>query len=365
MASRLSFLDLPKPLRYRIYTYLLAPHLDGAETVVNYDLKWNWLENPSNTTFAGIPQVDLCRCPRQKRRTQNSKTEDHMYTRYKCNGPEVRFKSGQEDLWVPSSKYANSGQINFLRPARDDELSRRPNANILSVCRTVYEEALPVLYHGRDFLFVTGPCPRGRYQAYATHIFFARLSSFARSHVTAFSLTVVPHEEDCTIEDVGRAYADLAAWVQRNLPSFQTLGISFWDGRLKWLLKPFEELLQNDGVKIELDRGQRDGWVKDIENARSFRSTMMSKSNKTEGMHVEPLQEEELAEGPSNVGYVADASTSLEAFLLRADLTRARRKEKSTLQPDSEEDEEEWFDVLPTPTTPKEGRAEGEEWDLV
>ncbi|KAF2444103.1 hypothetical protein P171DRAFT_335051, partial [Karstenula rhodostoma CBS 690.94] len=203
-------------------------HPDENDTVINYALKWNWLENPSNTTFGGVPQIDLCRCPRQKPRTMNIKTKDHMYTRHKCHGPEVKFNSGQEDLWVPSQAYANSEQINFLRPARDEELSKRPNANILSTNRMIYEEALPILYRGRNFMFITGPCPRGRYQAYATQRFFARLSTFARVYVTAFSLNVLPHEEDCRSEDVPRAYGDLAEWVQHNLPSFQMLRLNLW-----------------------------------------------------------------------------------------------------------------------------------------
>ena len=140
-----TFFDIPAPVRRRIYTYLLALHPEENETVINYSLKWNWLENPSNTTFGGVPQIDLCRCPRQKPRVKNVKTKDHMYTRYRCNGPEVRFHSGRDDLWVPSVEYANSGQINFLRPARVEELSRRPNANILGTCRAIYEEAVPFL----------------------------------------------------------------------------------------------------------------------------------------------------------------------------------------------------------------------------
>ena len=145
MPTLRSFLDLPAPVRQQVFAHLLAPHPEDEETIVNYTLRWNWLENPSNTTFGGVPQIDLCRCPRQKHRAKNVKTKDHMYTRYKCNGPEVRFNSGLGDLWVPSQGYASSGQINFLRPATMEELRRRPNANILRTCRIVYEEAVPIL----------------------------------------------------------------------------------------------------------------------------------------------------------------------------------------------------------------------------
>ena len=45
----------------------------------------------------------------------------------------------------------------------------------------VYQEAVPILYRGRNFLFLTGPCPRGRYQAYATQMFLSRLTPLVRN----------------------------------------------------------------------------------------------------------------------------------------------------------------------------------------
>lgn len=307
MAGSLSFLDFPAPVRERIYTHLLAPHPDENETVINYDLKWNWLENPSNTTFGGVPQIDLCRCPRQKPRPTNTKPKNHMYTRYKCHGPEVQFKGGREVLWVPSQTYANSGQINFLRPASEEELSRRPNGNILSACKTVYEEALPILYRGRNFLFITGPCPRGRYQAYATQRFFAGMSLFSRVHVTGFSLNILPHEEDCQVEDIAQAYGDLATWVRNNLPSFRNLGLNLWHSRLASTSKVFEDLLQKHDVRIDLDRGQDDGWVEEVEDAESFRAALSAAGHEMEHSgeisiraraHIDPVAEERRKDVP-------------------------------------------------------------------
>ena len=180
-SSPSTLLRLPAPIRQKIYTYLLAPHADEDVTTINYTLNWNWFENPSNTTFTGLQQIDLCRCPQQHYRTHNTATEDHIYERYKCHGPKVRFKSAREDLWVLSAGYTRSGQINFLRPATEMELEWRPCGNILSTCRMVYQEAVPILYRGRNFLFLTGPCPRGRYQAYATQMFLSRLTPLVRN----------------------------------------------------------------------------------------------------------------------------------------------------------------------------------------
>ncbi|KAL5415096.1 hypothetical protein PMIN03_002857 [Paraphaeosphaeria minitans] len=349
MAARFPFLDFPAPVRKTIYAHLLAPHPDENETVVNYSLKWNWLENPSNTTFGGALQIDLCRCPRQKPRTTNIKTKDHMYTRYKCHGPEVKFKSGREDLWVPSQAYANSGQINFLRPARDEELGRRPSGNILSTSKTVYEEALPILYRGRNFLFATGPCPRGRYQAYATQRFFAGLSVFARMHITGFSLSVLPHEEDCQIGDVARAYGDLAEWVRHNLSSFQMLGLKLWHPRLASTVQVFGDLLQKNGVKIELDRGQDEGWVEEVEDAECFRATLSTEGR--EGDHSGEVSS--WVEGPDEM--ISEENQ-------KVDVSRPsvvwRSKGKVSARESFDEsvnEDEDWSDTLLSPASSKKG----------
>ncbi|KAF1950231.1 hypothetical protein CC80DRAFT_365791, partial [Byssothecium circinans] len=197
---------------------------------INYTLHWPWFENPSNTTFNGTCQLDLCRCPQNpdRPRTRNSKTEDHIYSRYRCYGPEVGFKSAREDLWVPAERYGKSGQINFLKPGRRWNRGEAPSLGILSVCRTVYHEAVGALYRGRNFCFLTGPCPRGRYQAYATQYFLSRLSPSARSHVTTLSINALPYEEDANPKDARQAYANLAAYVQLCLPSFEKLYLNVW-----------------------------------------------------------------------------------------------------------------------------------------
>ncbi|KAJ4291050.1 hypothetical protein N0V90_010248 [Kalmusia sp. IMI 367209] len=295
---------------------------DEHETVINYTLKWNWLENPSNTTFGGIPQIDLCRCPRQKHRVKNVKTKDHIYTRFKCYGPEVRFKGGREELWVPSPGYAKSGQINFLRPATKEELSRRPNANILSTCRTVYEESLPVLYRGRNFLFVTGPCPRGRYQAYATHIFFARLSTKARALIMAFSLIAIPHEEDCNNEDVARAYADLAAW--------------------NWIV----------------DRG--DGWIEEIEDIDGLRSALREEGPQRKHAHVGPLWEEVQAGTLSKAGKGATTLVNPDNLL-----EKWRGKGKARFEESSEQEEGDWNDAVLILSSSTKGKTDSEGWEMV
>ncbi|KAK7193061.1 hypothetical protein DPSP01_007596 [Paraphaeosphaeria sporulosa] len=347
MATHFSFLDFPAPVRERIYAHLLAPHPDENETTINYTLKWNWLENPSNTTFGGVPQIDLCRCPREKPRTTNIKTKDHMYTRYKCHGPEVKFASGWEDLWVPSQAYANSGQINFLRPATQEELSRRPSGNILSTNKTIYEEALPVLYRGRNFLFVTGPCPRGRYQAYATQRFFAGLSLFARVHITGFSLNILPHEEDCQTEDITKAYRDLAEWVQHNLPLFQVLGLNLWHPRLTSMAKVFECLLQRNGVKIELDRGQNDGWVEEVEDVEGFRAYLSAGSRQLDHVDEAPPQ------GEASMDVIPGEER-------RLNVSRPPRRSTGKVSDwesfdNNTNEDEEWSDTLLSPASSREG----------
>jgi hypothetical protein len=358
-----SFFDFPAPVRQRIYAHLLAPHTDENKTVINYALKWNWLENPSNTTFGGVPQIDLCRCPRQKTRTKNIKTEDHMYTRYECYGPEVKFKSGREDLWVPSQAYANSRQINFLRPARDEELSRRPNASILSTSRRIYQEALPILYRGRNFLFITGPCPRGRYQAYATQRFFAGLSMFTRAHIVAFSLNILPHEEDCMVEDVPRAYGDLAVWVQRNLPSLHTLGINLWHPRVANAPQAFERLFQNNGFKIELDRGQEDGWTEEIEDVESFRAALLAASHETERVHVGSTWEEERTDMVPKEKEQEHVPHIPGPVMFGSWRVKSKVPAEESFD-EAASDDEEWSDALFSPVSSKKG-TDGDDWEAI
>ena len=264
------FLRLPASIRKTIYAHLLTPHPEEDVTTINYDLRWNWLENPSNTTFAGAQQIDLCRCPQQQQRTHNAPTEDHIYTRYKCHGPEVRFKSAREDLWMLSADYARSGQINFLSPATASELRRRPNANILSTCKMVYQEAVPFLYRGRNLLFLSGPCPRGRYQAYATQNFLTRLTHLARSHITTLSIIALNYEEDCRVDDVGGAYFNLAAYIEQSLVSFRTLCFNLWDERLKDLACLLCGVFLKSGTSICLGTDPVSGSIVECKDPHSY-----------------------------------------------------------------------------------------------
>ncbi|CAI6339050.1 unnamed protein product [Periconia digitata] len=251
-SSTSPFLRLPSPVRQRIYIYLLAPHAKETVTTINYTLRWPWFENPSNTTFNGAVQIDLCRCPQNpsKPRTSNTKTEDHIYSRSKCYGPNVLFNPPAEHLWVCGDDYADSGQINFLRPGVKYEPGYEANVDILATCQTVYQEAVGLLYRNRNFLFLTGPCPRGRYQSYATRVFLSRLSPCARAHVTSLSIINVPYEEDANINDAQDAYRTLAVYIQLCLPSFQTLSLNLWNKQMGIAAASFGRVFEKSGIEI-------------------------------------------------------------------------------------------------------------------
>jgi hypothetical protein len=251
------FIRLPPSIRQRIYTYLLAPHSEEDVTFINYTLHWPWLDNPSNTTFAGDCQIDRCHCPQDQQHphASNAKSLDHIYTRYACYGPEVQFKSAKEDLWVPTGGYAHSGKINFLQPGRRCCLGNEPSLDLLTTCKTVYQEAVGTLYRNRNFLFLTGPCPRGRYQAYATQHFLSRLTPLARSHVSALSIIALPHEEDADLKEVWEAYMNLAVYIQLCLPSFKTLYLDVGDVRMTDAVDAFQCVLEKEGVEICLGVG--------------------------------------------------------------------------------------------------------------
>ncbi|PVH96598.1 hypothetical protein DM02DRAFT_483901, partial [Periconia macrospinosa] len=232
----------------------LAPHAKETVTTINYSLRWPWFENPSNTTFNGAVQIDLCRCPQNlpRPRTANSKTEDHIYSRSKCYGPDVRFHHGSEDLWVCGDEYPNSGQINFPRPGVRYKAGYEAVVGILATCQAVYEEAVGVLYRNRNFLFLSGPCPRGRFQAYATRVFLSRLSPFARANITSLSIISLPYEEDANIKDAEDSYLDLAGYIQLCLPSFQTLCVNLWNEKMGTAAKSFGRVFEKNGVEILL-----------------------------------------------------------------------------------------------------------------
>ncbi|KAH7095304.1 hypothetical protein FB567DRAFT_543643 [Paraphoma chrysanthemicola] len=199
---------------------------------INYNLSWPHLENPSNTTFVGATQIDICRCgPRNT-------DLGHVYTRYRCRRPEVRFAPASEDLWVLQRPL---GHINLLRPATCDEVQRR---------KEIEGAVEPNAYAGKNFLLLSGPCPRGRYQAYATQRFLQSLHVSRRQQVESLSLLIQPYEEDCSDNQGGRAYIDLARYIIEELPAFKTLHLHIWGEESKPSSREFAMVLWRDGVKI-------------------------------------------------------------------------------------------------------------------
>lgn len=284
--SHVGFLDLPISIREKIYAYLFLPHLEENVTTINYTLEWPHLENPSNTTFAGPTQIDLCTCPcaitsEEASEDTGEDTEDseedvkdpkdqhgpHVYTRQRCLGPVVRFKVPREGLWVLEAAH---GQFNILRPATNDELADWPSAALLRTCRQVHDEALPYLYRDRDFFFLTGPCPRGRYQAYATLRWLQQLSAEARANVEIFSLLVQPYEEDCNIAEVEESYAELGAYVRDHLPRFKWLCLDVWDQEVYQAAKVFVGLFDKQGTGIVVRQPQRGDEVDVFITRESF-----------------------------------------------------------------------------------------------
>ncbi|OAL46081.1 hypothetical protein IQ07DRAFT_518627, partial [Pyrenochaeta sp. DS3sAY3a] len=239
------------------------PHINTPDdiTTINYTLEWPHLENPTNTTFAGAAQIDICRCSQDGSQPATSASEPgHIYTRYQCAGPEVHFTSADDQLWVLQAPH---GPINMLRPALHEERQRR---------KEIHDGADPATYAGRNFLFLTGPCPRGRYQAYATLQFFKSLNPSARQRVTHLSLLLQPYEEDCVDMTSIQSYEELASYIIQFLPNFQVLCLNIWDdeSRLRTAASEFAVLLHKEGVKIVM------GWtwwkynVKEYTSARAF-----------------------------------------------------------------------------------------------
>lgn len=149
-------------------------------------------------------------------------------------------------------------------------------------------------------------------------------------------------------------------WIRRNLPSFRTLGITLWDGRLKGVVKPFEHLFQKDGVTIQLDWGQADGWVEEIEDVEGFRTALQEKSHETQRTRAGALWEEAKPNELPACGRKLEFTSKPEVLL-----ERWRAKGDTTPQGGWEEDEDEWSDALPTPATSTRGRVDEDGWDII
>lgn len=260
--DRPGFLRLSKELRQQIYSYLLNPLTETPEdvTAINYTLEWPYLENASSSTFLPY-QLDRCRCPKAE--------GIHIYTRYLCNGPDVQFASKRNNRWVLQEPGV---QFNILRPASQTELLGRPSASILRVSELIYEEAAYCLYHGRSFLFLTGPSPRGRYQAHATLKWLNQLSKRAKSHVQSLTLICQSFEEDCRDSDALRSFARLSHFIVSDLPNFQQLQMIGWDTKLP--LDPFCMLLRREySIDIIVKKTVRDPGIRISEPAQFFSFT--------------------------------------------------------------------------------------------
>lgn len=228
-------------------------------TTINYTLSWPYLENPSNTTFAGPTQIDICRCPRSDISSQKNEDPGHIYTRYKCASPDIHFNIPEDGLWILE---APLGPINMLRPATEAERQRR---------QELYDDDNPNRNADRKLILLTGPCPRGRYQAYATERFLKSLSAPARNHISCLSLLIQPYEEDCIDGNSRQAFTELAEYVLRHLPNFKTLYLHIWEDRcgVRSSASEFSVLLSQDDVKICV------GWKRlksDLEEYRDVKS---------------------------------------------------------------------------------------------
>ncbi|KAH4048113.1 hypothetical protein HBI23_176380 [Parastagonospora nodorum] len=221
---------------------LASPVFQDA-TTINYSLEWPHLENPSNTTFAGPTQIDICHCG-------NNTDSGHIYTRYRCSDPVVSFASPEDELWVLQTPL---GQINLLRPATNEELQRR---------REVGEGVKPSAYAGKNFLLLSGPCPRGRYQAHATLQYLRSLSPDARQRVENLTVLIQPYEEDCRDDQGGRAYMALARYIIAELPAFKSLHVNIWGEATRTASREFVILLRGEGISIKLNW---DWWGESVE----------------------------------------------------------------------------------------------------
>lgn len=338
------------------------PILPADVTTINYSLDWPHLHNPSNTTFAGLTQIDICHCQRTDLSPQKDTEPGHIYTRFKCVEPVVRFKTAKEDLWVLEAPH---GPINMLRPATEEEKAQRSQ---------IYPDAGPSVYQGRKFLFLTGPCPRGRYQAYAT-LKWLTLNPHARKHISCLCLLIQPYEEDSSAEATRKAYKDLAEYLVRHAPGFEKLYLLVCPNGMQLCsaASEFGILLQSRDVKIIVvidDCCSRE--TREYDDPSVFSETMMAMARRPPPLQTvsEPPQKHETEGHGSEVAEPSglDKEKEEEGKEGKEEKDEAKEKDKKEHDDDDdgEEDEKEkedqgeedsvdgdWTDATMSPTSPQ------------
>jgi hypothetical protein len=339
------------------------PHLSRSSdiTTINYALEWPYLENPSNTIFVGQTQIDVCRCPRSNLPPQDEKEPGHIYTRYKCAGPEVRFKPGDEELWVLQAPH---GPINMLRPATKEEKERR---------QEIHDHADLTAYVGRNFLFLTGPCPRGRYQAYATQKWLESLSPPARQHLSRLSLIVQPYEEDCSDNHTRRAYANLAEYILHYVPGFEALSLNIWDDemRTRSAASEFGILLHRDAVEVTVKCGWWRGETKKYTSARAFleamnatRSSRLLGGGTVGGVLLDGTEEIEVNnEDQSHQDPDKEDSDDWKIKGETVDISGSSKATASVYQDAASSSDDDWTDAVMSPISPQNHDEKG--WHVV
>lgn len=332
------------------------PILPDHVTTINYALDWPHLQNPSNTTFAGLTQIDICHCQRTDLSPQKDTEPGHIYTRLKCIEPEVRFKTAKEDLWVLEAPH---GPINMLRPATEEEKARRSQ---------IHPDADPSVYQGQNFLFLTGPCPRGRYQAYATQKWLETLTPAARKHISSLCLLIQPYEEDSSAEATRRAYTDLAEYLVQQAPEFEKLYLLVCSNGMQLCsaASEFSKLLHSRDIKIIVvvdDCCSRE--MTEYDDPGLFSETMMAMARRPPPLQTasEPPQKCETDEHRSEVVEPSERDKEKEG-MEEGDDNGEDKKEKGDDEEEEDKKEKEeqgredsvdgdWTDATVSPTSPQ------------
>ncbi len=194
----------------------------------------------------------------------------------------MRFKSANDGLWVLKSPH---GPINMLQPAGKEDLERR---------REIHEGAEPTAYAGKNIILLTGPCPRGRYQAYATLHYLKFLKPEVRKNLEYISLLIQPYEEDWTDKSAKKSYDELAEYILHNLPSFKALHLNVWDDeeRLRDAASAFSILLHKNDIEIVVGWSWCGGDAQRYSSARTFLEVMKAKKSKGRGSGKDSLKED-------------------------------------------------------------------------
>lgn len=210
-----TFMTLPTELRLQIYEYIFEVDSTRHLTSIEYKVDSPYVSEIDRHFKCKI----MCSCPRNKTGYL------HKFARHHCAHPNVHIWTRTEALFrrvlhgqTPSEQKINT----FL-----DALA--PSYGLLRVNRSIYKEAVAILYGSRNLIFTgydrRGVMGREDYQYYSIASFIPHLSQHSRSLLRELTIEIGYGSDHIALFGYRRARADFCWLVLNELKGLQRLNV--------------------------------------------------------------------------------------------------------------------------------------------